>query len=797
MSMTEEHKEFALINPATGKEIDLALQELQLSGTILPVGARLLVRHVFKSAEPGPIEVVYSFGLPRDAALRQFRIVGEGFSAVSELKPTGQAVKSYEEGIARGHLSTMARQYGDGIINLSVGNIRPGEVVAVYLEILAGSELRDDGFRFRFPFTLAPSYHAKARTVESAPGQGEMELPGEFGDVMLPKWMADAEDLHRIGFDLKVALPHAATEIGSPSHSIRVANGEAGHHRVSLAPEKDAPNRDLILDVKTRYTQPAVLGGIGPDGKGHFAVLAPSHLFGKAEKEPRRVVFLIDRSGSMNGAPIGQARRAVEACLGTLTEADTFGLVAFDDQVETMADQLVKGDAAGRNRASTFLKLVDARGGTELADGFNAAAGILGDEGGDVVIFTDGQAFETETILRQARSAGVRLHSLGIGSASQDRFLSLLARETGGLCRFVSPRERVDISAMELFASISSPVASNLKVESPATGTLSITPEPPSRVRSGEPVVFFGELESSVSETIRINWEADSGPKHMEIPLELVESGDAESVFLLQGSRLITDADSRMIPVQGNRAEREREATRQTNLLKRLSETYGLASRAMSLVAVVKRKGDKANVIPRTMIVPVGMPQDVDFEAYFSGHGPSGRIKPLRMVNPQFPSYEKPQNIFARRDGTAPDMDEDMELISCSSLGLEDIEAEEADKQNDLMILLAGRMEPDGGMPGKDKMERWMASMAALLFYLSNGNTRTSGTFRLQVQRLLDYLEQRKGDGADPRMLDLLKFVQEGHVPPISCQDQVARICFGQAIDRNMLRDHFDWIAPM
>ena len=37
------------------------------------------------------------------------------------------------------------------MVNLTVGNIRPKETVTVYLEILCGVELRDDGFRFRFP----------------------------------------------------------------------------------------------------------------------------------------------------------------------------------------------------------------------------------------------------------------------------------------------------------------------------------------------------------------------------------------------------------------------------------------------------------------------------------------------------------------------------------------------------------------------------------------------------------------------------------------------------------------------
>src|SRR5690349_23139991 len=117
---------FQAADARTGKTIRLAMQRLEVTGRILPVGARLNVRHVFRSAEKKPLEVIYSFGLPRDAALRRFQVTGEGFSARSELKPAAEAARAYEAGMEAGHLSTLARQYGDGMVNLTVGNIRPG-----------------------------------------------------------------------------------------------------------------------------------------------------------------------------------------------------------------------------------------------------------------------------------------------------------------------------------------------------------------------------------------------------------------------------------------------------------------------------------------------------------------------------------------------------------------------------------------------------------------------------------------------------------------------------------------------
>jgi hypothetical protein len=93
------------------------------------------------------------------------------------LKPVQKAWEDYETGIEAGHLSALAQIYGDGIVNLNIGNIRPGETVTVYIEILAGVETSDKGFRFRFPFTLAPAYHRQAQAVVNEWGQLDQELP--------------------------------------------------------------------------------------------------------------------------------------------------------------------------------------------------------------------------------------------------------------------------------------------------------------------------------------------------------------------------------------------------------------------------------------------------------------------------------------------------------------------------------------------------------------------------------------------------------------------------------------------
>ena len=90
------------------QDMKLVMQNLMLTGRILPVGARLWIRHEFQCSEAEPVEVIYGFALPREAALRRFRISGEGFNIASKLRPKEEARKTYEEGIADGSLSSLA-----------------------------------------------------------------------------------------------------------------------------------------------------------------------------------------------------------------------------------------------------------------------------------------------------------------------------------------------------------------------------------------------------------------------------------------------------------------------------------------------------------------------------------------------------------------------------------------------------------------------------------------------------------------------------------------------------------------
>lgn len=61
-----------------------------------------------------------------------------------------------------------------------------------------------------------------------------------------------------------------------------------------------------------------------------------------------------------------------------------------------------------------------------------------------------------------------------------------------------------------------------------------------------------------------------------------------------------------------------------------------------------------------------------------------------------------------------------------------------------VLVSLSGMLEPDGGMPGKKHEMRGVNWLAALLSFYKHGNTSTSGTFRMHVEKLLQFLRPER-----------------------------------------------------
>lgn len=168
------------------------------------------------------------------------------------------------------------------------------------------------------------------------------------------------------------------------------------------------------------------------------------------QRAPINVALVLDRSGSMAGAPIAAARDAAQRFASFLTADDRLSVVTFDGEVDTLFGPAAAGDPA----AGHAIGHVEARGSTNLSGGWlkglkHVLSGLV--EGTNrVVLLTDGQANQGITSVTRlvglsagGASKSVSTTCIGFGAGFNEDLLEPMAREGGGNYWFVESQDQM------------------------------------------------------------------------------------------------------------------------------------------------------------------------------------------------------------------------------------------------------------------------------------------------------------------------------------------------------------------
>ncbi|NCC32173.1 MAG: VWA domain-containing protein [Chloroflexia bacterium] len=159
---------------------------------------------------------------------------------------------------------------------------------------------------------------------------------------------------------------------------------------------------------------------------------------------PLNFCFVLDRSGSMQGAKLESMKAATSRVIETLTPADVVSLVIFDDTVQTLVPATPATDPAALLAA---VNTITESGGTAMSLGLQAGQTELQkylgpDRLSYLVLLTDGQTWGDEELCRALANdlgqAGVRMTALGLGAEWNEKLLDDLAEATGGVSDYIA-----------------------------------------------------------------------------------------------------------------------------------------------------------------------------------------------------------------------------------------------------------------------------------------------------------------------------------------------------------------------
>jgi len=251
--------------------------------------------------------------------------------------------------------------------------------------------------------------------------------------------------------------------------SVRVAaraKTEPGPFRLSYLVQHDGVTASLLA-----YPDPKA-------GGGYFLLLAglpaapPKKEGGPAIK--REVTLVLDRSGSMNGEKLEQAREAALQVLAGLQNGEAFNVLVYSNSVDLFAKEPVVKSEASVKAAREYLKSITAQGGTNLHDALVEAlcqkpsAGML-----PVVLFlTDGLPTVGQTSEAANRDVALkanpherRIFTFGVGVDVNTPLLDKIALETRATATYVLPKEDVEVKVAQTFQRLSGPVLAGPTLE--------------------------------------------------------------------------------------------------------------------------------------------------------------------------------------------------------------------------------------------------------------------------------------------------------------------------------------------
>ncbi|GAA3035266.1 hypothetical protein GCM10010528_15080 [Gordonia defluvii] len=158
-----------------------------------------------------------------------------------------------------------------------------------------------------------------------------------------------------------------------------------------------------------------------------------------AERPPAALQVVLDRSGSMNGAPLDGAKEALIALVRRLRPSDNVGLVTFDDSAQVV---LPAGPLTDPDAAIAAIDAVESGGMTDLSAGY--LRGIreirrVARAGGTMLVISDGhvnegirKVDEFGAVAAKAYSDGIVTSTLGYGVGYDETLLSALSKSGSG-----------------------------------------------------------------------------------------------------------------------------------------------------------------------------------------------------------------------------------------------------------------------------------------------------------------------------------------------------------------------------
>ncbi len=507
--------------PVPPPPVSYAIKSVEVQGKVKNQAGSIQVSQTFVNTGSRTMQVSFVFPLPQDAVVDQLTFMVDGKEIAGKLLSAPKARSIYEGHVRRNQDPALLEWIDWGMFKTSVFPVPPGaerKVTLRYSQLLKKSGRLTD---FLFPLATA-KYTSKP--------------------------------IEKLTINLAIDSDRKIKNVYSPTHDVNVDRRGNKFAKVTYEAKNVTPSTDFRLFFDTANSKlGASVVSYRPekDEDGYFLLLASPEFEDKDQKPTAKtVVFVVDRSGSMSGAKIKQAKEALKFVLNNLNKGDTFNIIAYDSAVESFRPELQRYDNDSREAALGFVEGIYAGGSTNI-DGALAAslAQLKDDERPSYIMFlTDGKPTVGERneikIAKNANSANnvrARVIGLGVGYDVNSRLIDRLTRENFGQSEYIRPDQDIEEHVSRVYDRISAPVLTHVKVridldESAAQGSSAnrLYPTDQLDVFRGDQLVIVGRYRRAGDAKVTIRGKVGNEKQNFDFPAKFVKSSNDQSYAFVE-----------------------------------------------------------------------------------------------------------------------------------------------------------------------------------------------------------------------------------------------------------------------